>query len=39
MVMAMLTAQAADFYDLSRALMVAASLSSYIDGVRRLPSA
>jgi hypothetical protein len=35
MVMAMLTAQAADYYDLSRALMTAASLSSFVDAVRR----
>lgn len=33
MVMAMLTAQAADYYDLARALMIAASLSSYVDAV------
>jgi hypothetical protein len=36
MVMAMLTAQAADYYDLARALMIAVSLSSYVDAVRYL---
>lgn len=33
--MSLLTAQAADFYDLARALMVASSLSSYVEAVWR----